>query len=238
MTCQETRDLLPGLAGGELGPRERAACESHLATCAACAGRHEELRETVALLRRVGQGGVAESLPRGFSAALHLRLAQEPPPRPSLWTRALGRLEVLGGGPRVVLALGAAVALLVAVGGGWSALRGLREARYAAHPQEDAVAPFEVPQRRVAVVHLDFVTNAVVDDVEFEVTLPQGLAFVSNGKPIAQETLRWSGSLRAGSNPVPLAVSGMKLGRYRIVARARAVGLSVTHDVVLQVVAG
>lgn len=235
MKCQDVRSLLPELAGGELGPKESAACEAHLATCGSCRQHRDELRRAVDLLRRVGQGG--GEVPAGFAAALHLRLAQEPPPRPSLWTRILDRLgdSGLASGPRLALAASGALALLVVVSAGlWSGWR----APQAPHVQDEAVAPFEVPQRRVAVVHLDFVTNAVVDDVEFEVTLPKGLAFVSDGKPIAQETLRWSGSLQAGSNPIPLAVSGMKPGRYRIVARARAAGLFVTHDVVLQVVSG
>lgn len=230
MKCHDVRDLLPELAGGELGPRQQARCEAHLSTCPSCRDELDGLRRAVSLLRSAGE---AQEVPSGFAAALHRRLAAEPPPPPaSLLQRLRGAIaERLRVGPALGLALSGALALLVVV-----PTAALWPRAHPGAEAEDAVAPFAVPQRRVAVVHLDFVTNEVVDDVEFEVRLPQGLAFISDGKPLAQDTLRWSGSLKAGSNPIPLAVSGNRPGRYRIVARARAAGLAVDHDVVLQVI--
>jgi hypothetical protein len=92
-----------------------------------------------------------------------------------------------------------------------------------------------VPQKRIAVVHLDFVSDESIDDVEFEVTLPSELHFIDGGHALAQRTLSWRGSLSTGSNPIPLAVRGSKPGRYRVTAQARGLGLAVRHDILLEV---
>lgn len=229
MKCAQIREWLPELAGEELGPRERAACEAHLQGCAPCQERLAGLREAVGLLRAAGR----QEAPPGFGAALHLRLAKEPPPPRPLGARVLALFEPLrlDSWGRLGALAGAAVAAVVLL----AVLPQLRAPAPGPSGGEVA-APFQVPSRRVAVVHLDFVTDAVVDNVEFEVTLPQELAFISDGKPLRDRTLRWSGSLSAGSNPIPLAISGNKPGRYRVVARARGEGVDVAHDVLLEVV--
>jgi anti-sigma factor RsiW len=231
MKCAQIREWLPELAGGELGPRERAACEAHLRDCAPCQDRLAGLREAVSLLRDAGARAEA---PAGFGASLHRRLAAEPPPRPPLGARILALFEPLrlDSWRRLGALAGAAAAALVLV----VVLPGLRGPAPGGAGGGEVAAPFQVPSRRVAVVHLDFVTDAVVDNVEFEVTLPAELAFISDGKPLRDRTLHWSGSLAAGSNPIPLAVSGTKPGRYKIVARARGAGVDVAHDVLLEVV--
>ena len=85
MKCAQCRPRLAALAGGDLGTAESARYAAHLASCAACAEELGALRQTVALLRRVGR---AEPLPADFRAALHRRLAAEPPPRRP-WSRQL-----------------------------------------------------------------------------------------------------------------------------------------------------
>lgn len=201
----------------------------HLQQCPACTERLEQLAEAVSLLRRAGQ----EAVPAGFRAALHQRLLAEPPPRRPLSARCAELLERLrlDSAPRLGMLASAAAAAVVL------AMVSVDRQRNVPEPAVGEVAaPFQVPSRRIAVVHLDFVSNMEIDNVQFEVTLPQELAFISDGKPVAQRTLQWSGSLSPGSNPVPLAISGSKPGRYRIVARARGDGVEVTHDVLLEVV--
>jgi HEAT repeat protein len=49
--CDSIRPLLSSLLDGQLGPRDRARVEGHLATCASCADEKTRLATTVALLR-------------------------------------------------------------------------------------------------------------------------------------------------------------------------------------------
>lgn len=240
MKCEQVHDWLPEYAGGELGPRERAQCDAHLPGCAGCQERLDGLEEALRLLQLAGRERAPAELGRG----LHLRLVQEPAPRASGWGRLRGWLEPLWRRGSLVgaAAVGAAGMLLVlggtgALSGGRGGVAVSREAGLT-QGQAEAPAPFQVPTRRVAVVDLSFVTDQVIDGVEFEVTLPQELAFIDAdaGKPLQERTLRWSGSLLPGGAPIRLPVSGSQPGRYRIVARARAQGLDLSHDVWLEVV--
>lgn len=233
MKCDTIKQWLPELAGGELGRREQTLCEEHLRTCADCRTRLRELQDVLTLLHDAGQEDTA--LPAGFSQALHGRLLREPPPRRPLGARIMNALGGLGldSSPRLGLAFSAALAALLLV---VAAARTVGHVPSGRPSLAQAPAPFEVPAQRVAVVHFDFVANVTVENVEFEVTLPQGLAFIDNGKPMPGHTLQWTGSLASGSNPVPLAISGTKPGRYKIVAHARGAGVDVQHDVWLEVV--
>jgi len=74
-----------------------------------------------------------------------------------------------------------------------------------------------------------------IDDVAFEITLPDGLRFVSGGQQLAERTFRFSGRLNAGSNPIPIAVKGPRAGRYKLIAHAIGHDLELTHEVVLEV---
>lgn len=232
MKCAQCRPLLAALAGGDLPTRQSERCQEHLAACTDCARRLDELQATVALLRRIGR---SEPLPRDFAAALHRRLAAAPPPPTPLMSRLWQALALLGldSGKRLGLAAAGLCALLLAVG----TVRHARDGGAAAYaPEQEVAAAFRVPSRRVAIVHLDFVADAALADVEFEVTLPSELHFVDAGKPLAERTLLWHGSLAMGRNPIPLAVSGVKPGRYRVTAQARGSGVQVRHDILLEVV--
>ncbi len=236
MKCAQCRPQLAALAGGDLSRRDRERCEAHVAACPACAQQLRELKSTIALLRRVG---AEEPLPPALGAALHRRLAATPPPELP-WSRRLAEvLERLGlQGSRPLALVGAAVALgallLVSQGGRVGHRSEGSPALYAA--DQEVAAAFRVPSQRVAVVHLDFVADVALADVEFEVTLPTELHFVDGGKPLAERTLSWRGSLLMGRNPIPLAVSGAKPGRYRVTAQARGSGVQVRHDILLEVV--
>lgn len=236
MKCAQCRPQLAALAGGELSRRDRERCAAHVAECPACAEQLRELQSTIALLRRVG---AQEPLPPDFGAALHRRLAATPPPVLPWSQRLVEVLESLGlqgGRPLAFAGAGAAVALAAFLLISRAGHRpGEGSAPLYAAGQEVAAA-FRVPSQRVAVVHLDFVADVALADVEFEVTLPSELHFVDGGKPLAERTLAWRGSLLMGRNPIPLAVSGAKPGRYRVTAQARGSGVQVRHDILLEVV--
>jgi hypothetical protein len=247
MKCEAIQKLPPALAGGDLDRSQATACTRHVATCADCAERLRSLRQLQQLLQQVGQ---SEPLPADFRAALHRRLAQTPPPEPTLLTRWLGLAERLriDSAPRTLLA-GAAVVALLAVplalrdrgatqgsAGLTAPAGGAGLATTATTVEQEVAASFRVPAQRTAVLRFDFVADVEVPDVEFEVTLPSELFFVDGAEPVPEKRLVWRGSLSSGSNPIPLAVRGSKPGRYRVTAHARGEGVDVTHDILLEVV--
>src|SRR5262249_59773503 len=84
VTCADARDTLSALVDDALAPAERAAVETHLATCADCRRELERLRATVALL----QGMERPRAPVGFVARVVSALRPEP------GRRRLGRCAV------------------------------------------------------------------------------------------------------------------------------------------------
>ncbi|MFL5345444.1 MAG: anti-sigma factor family protein [Hyalangium sp.] len=108
MTCQELDRLLYPYLDGEFQPEERMDVESHLETCADCARRVEKEREIQQTLRRAARHSVQTSrAPQSLRAGIQVGLRREQ-------RRAL-QLQWLR--------LSAAALVVVAVGGGWFALR-------------------------------------------------------------------------------------------------------------------
>ena len=179
----------------------------------------------------------------GFRAALHQRLVAEPAPGAvGLFDRTLAWLRdrrawlwPVGG-----LATGvAAYALLVVVHGDPMAPKATRPLVVQTAPTAQANGPvwpsFRVPSSKVAVIKLAFAAEVAVEDVTFEVTLPEGLAFWSSGKRLDERTFRWPGRLDAGENLIPIAVRGDRPGRYPVVATVEVGGRVLEHRVVLDV---
>src|SRR5262249_49133855 len=81
VTCADARDTRSALVDDALVPAERAAVETHLATCADCRRELERLRATVALL----QGMERPRAPVGFVDRVVAAVRPEP------WPRRLGR---------------------------------------------------------------------------------------------------------------------------------------------------
>ena len=69
----------------------------------------------------------------------------------------------------------------------------------------------------------------------FEVRLPEGLSFWSEGRALPERSFVWRGRLAAGDNAVPIAVRGDRPGRYRVIATAEIDRRRVEHAVVLEV---
>lgn len=233
MKCAEWTQLLPLLQSGDLSPQRRAAVEQHLSACEDCRRHLLQLDQTVRLLREAGR---RQTVPADFSTKLHARLSLEPPPPIPVFTKLWWKLEALGldSGPRL-WACAMAAAMLVVLSTLTLRDRGPGRATVFV-PEETVAASFRIPSHRVAVVQLDFVADASVDDVEFEITLPGELEFVDAGQAIAERHLAWRGSLAVGSNPVPVAVRGARPGRYRVTAQAKGRDVTVRHEVMLEVV--
>lgn len=179
-----------------------------------------------------------------FREALHRRLMAEPPPRPiGLRWRAWAWLEERQRWlwPVVGLAAGAAAyALLVVAHGnplrpsatnGHAPLAQIAEVRAA----PDALPSFRIPASKVAVIKLAFSAEVAVEDVTFQVTLPEGLCFWSGGQRLTERSFRWPGRLEAGENLVPIAVRGDRPGRYPVLAAVEVGGRVLEQRVVMDV---
>jgi hypothetical protein len=234
MKCGVCEKRLSAWLAGELSGDEEAAVRAHLDGCRSCAHLFEEQRATLALLHRMG----GEELPADFGASLHARLvAAGPPPRGSRLSTLAERLFGLGR-PLAFAAAGAlAVALVVGVRVG--------PRRHAASsPPEEAVAAgpvepvFRVPQAKFAVVRIDFVAEQAVDDVDFTISLPEGLHFVSDGQRLAEREVRWHGRLEKGSNSIPIVIGGERAGRYTVAASAVGSDVDAKQKVMLEVISG
>ena len=193
----------------------------------------DDVRRTLAALRVDPADG-------GFRESLHRRLSEESPPAmpgvlPTL-REAFGRAFARWPGllwPATGVASGAAAfALLLA----------LRAPVAVAPAPVAAAAPValaeivhRVPADKTAVIRINFAAEVAIDDVNFEVTLPDGLSFWSRGEKLAMRSFRWQGKLRAGDNPIPIAVRADRPGRYRVRADADAGGTRIEHQVVLEV---
>jgi len=219
MTCADVRELLTEVAGGELDGARADEVRGHAASCAGCGRELGELEATVGLLRRAG----GEPLPEGFSRSLHQALVAAGPPKRSWLDGARAAIALR---PVTFAAAAAALAAMLATGG-TLALVG--------RAHSPAVATYKVPESKVALVKIDFVAEKAIDDVAFEITLPDGLRFVGGGSELAERTFRFQGRLAAGDNPIPIAVKGPRAGRYKVIAHAIGPALDVTHEVVLEV---
>jgi hypothetical protein len=178
-----------------------------------------------------------------FSRDLRLRLTQAgPPDHPGL----LVRLAALLGGRRFwlwpaggVLAGAATFALFALVldrsPGPQAGLPA--PATGTAVTRGDVPPTFVVPPAKVAVIKLAFAADVDVEDVTFEVHLPDGLVFWSGGQALAERSFRWPGRLSPGENLFPIAVRGDQPGLYRVRARAEIAGqaAAVEHEVWLEV---
>ena len=117
MTCQELDRLLYPYLDGEFQPEERMDVETHLETCADCTQRVEKEREIQQTLRRAARHSIQTSkAPASLRAGIQGGLRREQ--RRALhfqWLR-----------------LSAAALVVVAVGGGWIALRPEERQRFVA----------------------------------------------------------------------------------------------------------
>ena len=64
-------------------------------------------------------------------------------------------------------------------------------------------AAYNVPGSKLALVKIDFVADEDIDDVAFEITLPDGLRFVSGGERARRAHLPLPGQARRRLEPDP-----------------------------------
>jgi anti-sigma factor RsiW len=220
MNCQRSGELLTEVAGGELDGALADEVRAHARGCDACGAQLAELEATVGLMRRAG----SEPLPQGFALALHQKLVAAGTPRRSLADRVRAAIALQ---PMTWTACAAGLAAVVSVAG---TLALVHRAQTPA-----TIAAYQVPESKVALVKINFTAEKAFDDVAFEITLPDGLRFVSGGAQMAERTFRFQGRLDKGDNSIPIAVKGPRAGRYTVIAHAIGADIDVTQQVVLEV---
>jgi hypothetical protein len=157
----------------------------------------------------------------GFEAALHRRLAEAGAPLPLPFWRRLPEIRLLWPSLAGAAALAAVLAFALLRTG----------------PESHGVFT-RLPATKVAVVRVNLSAEVEVADAQIRVELPEGLAFWSNGEELNQRHFEWSQPLRGGDNEIPIAVRGLKPGRYRMTVSALIGSQRVAEEVFLQVVDG
>ena len=212
----------------------------------------EALRRHLRDLAEGAPGVIGGKSDEDFRASLHRRLvAAGPPPRLGLAARLRDALDRWRSWvwPAAGIAAGAATfGLLVIVRGvpapvaekivhvpAASAGGASEPVATTSSVPHDVTPTYDVPSSKVAVIKLNFTAEVAVEDVTFEVTLPEGLAFWSRGQSLPDRTFRWPGRLGAGDNLVPIAVRSGRPGRYHVRAKVLAAGETLEHEVILQV---
>ena len=224
MSCADVRELLTDVAGGELDGARADEVRAHAASCAVCAAASSRSsRQTIGL---VAPRRRASRCPRASRCRCIRRSCAPGAPRRS-WLDVVRAAIALR--PVTFAASAAALAAMLATGGTLALF-------HRAHAPHRLAASYNVPESKVALVKIDFVAEKTIDDVAFEITLPDGLRFVSGGERAGRAHLPLlRASSAAGSNPIPIAVKGPRAGRYKVIAHAIGPALDVTHEVVLEV---
>ncbi len=156
----------------------------------------------------------------GFGAALHRRLADAgPPDPPPFWRRFWPPQAVEFRWLLPVAGAAAALAIFLVVG------------------HRDEVVT-RLPATKVAVVRVNLSAEVEVASAQIKVSLPDGLVFWADGEELPQRAFEWTQPLRKGDNDIPIAVRGLKPGRYRMTVTAEIGGQKVNDEVVLEVTSG
>lgn len=213
MDCRQAEPLLASSLEGPdaLGGTLDVELEGHLGSCPTCTARVralQALREQVRSLPR-------PQLPAGFRQRFHLALAAEPLPTRPWHHRFLSSLNW----PSMALGAAAAAAFSLFLG-------------HAPDPGITLEAN-AVPLGQNVAVQVAFEVQEDVDDVTFDIRLPEGLRFVdAKGKAMEESRVTWQGQLRKGRTVVPIAVRPLQPGRWEIQAVVRkARNIRETHIV-------
>ena len=155
----------------------------------------------------------------GFSAALHRKLVAAGEPLPPPWWR---RPFLTGQRRWLWPAFGAVAGLAV----------------FLVLSQQRAEPATQLPATKVAVVRVNLSAEVAVQSAEIRVTLPDGLVFWADGKELPQRSFEWTQPLAKGDNDIPIAVRGVRPGRYKMTVTARIGGEKIEDEVVLEVTSG
>lgn len=101
--------------------------------------------------------------------------------------------------------------------------------------EHSVIASAEVITGETVTIKLVYDSENDVDDVDFSITLPEGLAFNSDNPEISvKKNINWSGSLKKGRNEIPFVVKAVSEGLWHIDATAEYDGGSLNHEIVVK----
>lgn len=260
MRCRKVRLLLSDLYNGELEADREATVSEHLKRCADCRRVKEQY---VRAMETVGRAGLPE-LPEDFASRVHVRLVREAESlrRPSsgaeTWAQGFKWKSALQKG--LLVLSGAAAMWLVGLAVNVYSRRTVPE-RPAPHSgrsssRAPAVKPTtgqkpepvrpvarrpggeiaDVPMETVAVLTVTVHSHSRLEDVEFQVVLPDGVAFVGHKSRILEErVMTWHADLDAGENVVRIPIKAQRVGEWLLVARATKGPFKFVSEKVLRV---
>jgi hypothetical protein len=161
-----------------------------------------------------------------FASSLHRRLVAAGSPDPLPWWRRLPIADARVLWPAFGAAAGIAVFLLLGV------------LKHAPAPSPPAATATRLAATQVAVVRVNLSAEVAVESAQIRVNLPEGLVFWAEGEELPQRSFEWTQPLRAGDNEIPVAVRGLKPGKYKMTVSARIGSERVEDEVLLEVVSG
>jgi len=101
--------------------------------------------------------------------------------------------------------------------------------------EHSVIASVEVMTGETVTIKLVYDSENDVDDVDFSITLPEGLAFNSdNPEILSNKTINWSGSLKKGRNEIPFVVKAVSAGLWHIDATAEFDDGILTHEIAVK----
>lgn len=101
--------------------------------------------------------------------------------------------------------------------------------------EHSVIASAEVKTGETVTIKLVYDSENDVEDVDFSITLPKGLAFNSANPEISLEkTISWSGSLKKGRNEIPFVVKATEAGSWQIDATAEYDDGILTHEIIVK----
>lgn len=209
--CDEAQDYMSDHLDRSLGGWEAIAMNGHLAACQDCRQQIQEMQAVVALLRAVPR----EELPAQLAGNVSQALAALPETGVPVGTVETGTVRAVnrranGRARWSNWASGFAGAAAAAFF--FACLQGLPVGL----PRIETAA---VSVQTDVAVNIGFDVDESVDNVTFQINLPEGLKFVDEkSQPMLAQSVSWKGSLKEGKTVVPIVVRGVRPGRYEIEA--------------------
>lgn len=104
--------------------------------------------------------------------------------------------------------------------------------------EHSIIASAEVKTGETVTIKLVYDSENDVEDVDFSITLPKGLAFNSTNPEISSEkTISWNGSLKKGRNEIPFVVKATETGSWQIDATAEYDDGIISHEIIVKAAA-
>ena len=100
--------------------------------------------------------------------------------------------------------------------------------------EQSVIASVNVEKGESFTVRLVYDSEDDVEDVDFHISLPEGLAFSSDYPEIAgTKTINWSGNLKKGRNEIPFVVQAVAQGTWKINAAAQFKDTVLNHEIIV-----